>query len=85
MARKLACLPAGVVFLVGVATLFVSAHVSLASDLSYTSQLSRDRVAVDRNGEASRVRVDEKGYDRLADAGLPALPYRVISFLLPQG
>ncbi|MFQ5511536.1 MAG: hypothetical protein ACE5EO_06760, partial [Candidatus Krumholzibacteriia bacterium] len=77
--------------------LLLAARVTLAADLVHTVRLPRERVVVVPTAESSRVgvivesagalsrNVDRDRFDRLADAGLPALPYRVISFLLPQG
>jgi len=51
--------------------------------LNHSSRLSIDAVRVERVGDVSRISVD--GYERLSDAGKPALPYKVISILLPYG
>jgi hypothetical protein len=56
-----------------------------AAGLVHTVTLDPARVVVDtRDGEAS-VRVDDRAWFVLSDEGLPALPYRVVSFVLPQG
>ncbi|MEE9269043.1 MAG: C25 family cysteine peptidase, partial [Candidatus Krumholzibacteria bacterium] len=86
MVRKLASIPAGVgLFLAGLAPLLFSPHVSLASDLTYTVRLNKKQVLIERADGSSTVSVEQKGYDRLADPGMPALPYRVFSILLGQG
>jgi uncharacterized repeat protein (TIGR01451 family) len=86
MVRKLAAISAGIgLFLAGLAPLLVLPHVSWASDLTYTVRLDKERVIIERADGSSTVSVEQKGYDRLADPGMPALPYRVFSMLLPQG
>ena len=86
MVRKLAPYPArfGLV-LAGLLWLFSPAHIARAADVSYTVRLPKNKVMIESADGSSRVSVEETGYDRLSDAGQPALPYRVFSILLPQG
>ena len=60
----------------------VSAVASHASVATYRLGLSDNEIVV-RNG--TTVTVDAKGYYPLKDPALPALPYRVVNVLLPQG
>jgi hypothetical protein len=65
-----------------VAAITITAVAGHASIATYRLDLS-DRDINVRDG--SNVTVDADDYTRLTDAGLPALPYRVINVLLPQG
>ena len=56
-----------------------------ASTLSFDLTLPRDDVRVSTVDAGTHVAVDREHYELLSDAGSPALPFRVVSILLPQG
>ena len=47
--------------------------------------LPRDQVRIETVDGVTQVSVDADRYEPLADPGSPALPFRVVSLLLPQG
>ncbi len=56
------------------------------NELSFTLTLAKTDVVVrEYDSGYSRIEVAASGYDRLKDEGSPALPYRIVNVLLPQG
>ena len=56
-----------------------------AADLAYTLELPAANVVVENTAAGDRVRVREAGYVTSTDAGLPEIPYRIVSLLLLPG
>ena len=84
MHRKAASLFALVIPVLSAGMLaIVSVNPARSETIKHSARLSVDNVRVDRVADGARLTVD--GYERLSDVGNPALPYRVISILLPQG
>ncbi|MDH3216967.1 MAG: C25 family cysteine peptidase, partial [Candidatus Krumholzibacteria bacterium] len=65
--------------------LVASAPIVVAERLSFSLALPVEKVLVTGRVGHSSVSVDVAGYDIMRDQGLPALPYRVVNILLPQG
>ncbi|HEX5131271.1 MAG TPA: C25 family cysteine peptidase [Candidatus Krumholzibacteria bacterium] len=63
----------------------MSAGSARAAGLAYTLDLRAAAVAVVATGAGDRVQVADSRYVVTTDPGLPALPYRIVSFVLPQG
>lgn len=74
-----------VLFLLGFALLSISPGSSFAENLSYTVTLPADAVRIETPSAPLRIEVRDPSFDRLRETGLPALPYKVINILLPQG
>lgn len=72
-------------FFVACAAVMVLSSTSVAESLMYTVELKKEQVAIESVGAASSFRVNAEGYDHLNEEGLPALPYRIVSILMPQG
>ncbi|MDH3198135.1 MAG: C25 family cysteine peptidase, partial [Candidatus Krumholzibacteria bacterium] len=58
---------------------------SAADTLSLRLDLGAEQVAIERAPEGGRVQVSAPGYATLNEWGEPALPYRTVIVLLPQG
>jgi hypothetical protein len=56
-----------------------------AGTMTFPLRLPPERLRVETLDGAVRVRVDDPAFQRLEEAGEPALPYRVVGVLLPQG
>jgi len=82
MHRKAASLFAFVILSAAMLAI-VSVDSAQSETLKHSEALSVDDVRIDRQADGARLTVN--GYERLSDVGSPALPYRVISILLPQG
>jgi hypothetical protein len=72
---------------VAIAAVFagVFAGSSAADTLSLRLDLGAEQVAIERAPEGGRVQVSAPGYATLNEWGEPALPYRTVLVLLPQG
>lgn len=60
-------------------------QVVLGADLSFPVGLSHDKISIKTVDGVSKVNVAERDYYQLMDEGLPALPFRIVNVLLPQG
>jgi len=86
MARRSSTLPAvSVLLLTGLLLLAVTAGGAFAAKLSYTVELSREKLVVVTELGLTRVGVSGEGYARLSEEGYPDLPFRVVNVLLPEG
>jgi hypothetical protein len=56
-----------------------------AAVLTYSTTLEPHQVVIDAQSGGAVVQVSGYSYHTLIDEGLPALPYRIVSFILPQG
>ncbi len=62
-----------------------AASTALAADLEYTLELPAADVSVERLAAGERARVADRRYCATSDAGLPEIPYRIVSLLVPPG
>ncbi|HET6348149.1 MAG TPA: C25 family cysteine peptidase [Candidatus Krumholzibacteria bacterium] len=62
-----------------------SVSIAAAGNRSFSLPFPSGRVHVEQSGGVTSIRVDDPGFSVLDEPGQPALPYRVVSVLLPQG
>ena len=84
MVRRRASFPVAIMVM-GWVVLSVLGTSVRAEHLEATVRLLPEEVTVKGEDGGARVAVSVEGYERLAQAGLPALPYRIVNVLLPQG
>ncbi len=68
-----------------IGALLLLASPAAATGLSFELRLNPGDVRVRATDAGGAVSVDAPGYATLADEGRPALPYRIVGVLLPQG
>lgn len=60
-------------------------NTAFAETVTQRIELTREQITVNQVGALTSVDVADKHYTRLQEEGSPALPYRIVNILLPQG
>jgi chitodextrinase len=67
------------------ALIAIGARASSANELTYTFALSKDTVILSNEPGVVRVEIRDDGYRSPLEEGVPDLPFKIVTILLPQG